>query len=350
MKKRKNRVLIILSVILTLGILFFAYHYQNFRVSTSSMASTLLPDDIVLSDITINSAENIQRNKIYTFHFPLGDTIVVEEPAVYYEQLIRDNAVQGNISIDESRKMIKQNYTVEPRGLSQQTQYIFRITGIAGDTIESKNSVLFINGTEVTDNKHIQYSYKVTTDGSGFNEKLLKKHGILNDEILQTPYGYGEYTMNLTKQGAEKITQLPHVKTVEKIIQPNGYEYKFWSNPIFPHHSGYNWSRDNFGPFVIPKKGSVVKLTINNLPLYERIIRVYENNELKTERNRVFINNEPVRNYVFKQNYYWVMGDNRHNSQDSRYWGFVPEDHITGELRSVIYSSRKESEYFKDVE
>jgi signal peptidase I len=116
---------------------------------------------------------------------------------------------------------------------------------------------------------------------------------------------------------------------------------------VFPYNINYKWNVDNFGPLKIPTKGEVISLDTNNLCLYERIISKYENNSLELKQDSIFINGEYSKTYTIKQNYYFMMGDNRHNSQDSRHWGFVPEDHIIGKATRVLYSRNKLKEEFR---
>ena len=128
-----------------------------------------------------------------------------------------------------------------------------------------------------------------------------------------------------TEEVAQKIGQLPHIEKVTKIVAPKQY-----NKAIFPHNERFAWSEDNFGPVEIPAEGKTVQLTQENLPLYQRIIAEYEGNTLQTQGNDILINGQKVTSYTFRQDYYWMMGDNRHNSEDSRYWGFVPFDHVVG--------------------
>ena len=137
---------------------------------------------------------------------------------------------------------------------------------------------------------------------------------------------------NLTFEGAEKIKKAKFVDSIEK----NNYPLNSQKKSIFPHNQ--NWSQDNFGPIYIPEANKTVVLNKETLPFYRRLITVYENNTLEEKGGKIFINNREVTNYTFKQDYYWMMGDNRHNSEDSRYWGFVPMDHVVGKPVFIWWS------------
>ena len=274
----------------------------------------------------------IKRNDVVVFNFPAGDTIINEEGYLsaqpYYDILRMQYG--GN----RDKLFAEHNILVHP--YDKTDFYIKRLVAMPGDVIEVKNSYVFVNGQPAYLPPHSQTEYTVETTAP-FSEDFLKNElGIdednERDQIRTYENNTNKLVINMTEDEAQKVKAQPNVKNIMRYLDTvRGY--------TFPYDNvNYTWSTDNFGPLKIPQKGVALQLTPVSMPLYERLITVYEHNDLKTENGKYFINGKETTTYIPKYNYYWMMGDNRHRSQDSRFWGFVPETHIVGKAVMIWFS------------
>jgi signal peptidase I len=225
--------------------------------------------------------------------------------------------------------------------VDQRTNLIKRCQATPGDVLTIVNAQVYINGKAAKNAEKAQTSYTVVTDGRDINPQSLQD---LNIEVRQ-PLGANTYEMIIPNQNLSTLKSFSNIKSVTPLIQPAGQ----YDQEVFPHNLRFKWNQDNFGPIVLPKKGWTVNLNDSTLTLYHRAIEVYEHNKVETEGNNILINGKKADSYTFKMNYYWMMGDNRHNSLDCRFWGYVPEDHIVGKAIITVMSIDSTQDLFHKI-
>jgi signal peptidase I len=326
----------------------FAQHTMPLTVNTKSYLEWIKWPHKRLKGFT-----HVKNDDIVVFNFPEGDTVLVQNQADSYYRQLRQVAADLEATdrrygkqpqpfesyVKTAREYVLENFEITVRPVDKRDNYIKRCIAIPGDTLRIVNTQVYINGKPQQQFKGLQFRYLIQTDGSRINTRILEKLNIYKEDLRD--WGNGLYEIPLIAANADEFKKLGNVQSVQKKTMPQGQ----YDAEIFPNDGRYTWNIDNFGPLWIPKKDVTIKIDTANICFYERIITAYEGNTLKIQNGGIYINGAKTDSYTFKMDYYWMMGDNRHDSLDSRFWGFVPEDHIVGAPRFVWLSLNKEKTF-----
>lgn len=293
--------------------LFVSKNHFGARTPMTTVAMPMVHDTIPL----INKKSYLNKPQLPYFRFPA------------FEKVEKNDIVVFNWPTDTVLNFRDTQSSGIRKPIDKKTNYVKRCVGTPGDSLSFVDGIATINGKELklSDRAKVQYSYELATVGGSMLDPnyLIKDLKIYPNDIGYNNQNNTYFFVSLTNENAEILKKNPLVQSVKRLISKKG------ENPdlrIFPHTK--NWNQDNLGPIYIPEAGKTVKLDKETLPFYKLIIQEYEHNDLKVNGDEIRINDKVVNSYTFKQDYYYMVGDNRHNSLDSRYWGFVPADHIVG--------------------
>lgn len=392
-KKKKGATRVVMGWVdaivyaLVLVYIIFAFIGQNYKIPSSSLEKSLLVGDYLwvskvvygprvpqtplhfplaqhtlpilntksyiehpqLEYKRLKGLRKIERGDIVVFNFPEGDTVLSRMPNDDYYMVLDRMRSSG---ISDPRAMIAAHPErfgeVITRPVDRRENYVKRAIGLPGERLRIRHDSIFIDGRLMEDAEHVQYNYIIPVSGV-IDDETWRELGIRAEDHGQTPFGpeftgYSFYNVPLTAETKAKVEKLPQVNGPLRRESSTGM---YDLGGVFPLGAPYGWTRPDMGEIWIPKKGATLRLTDNNLPIYRRAIETYEGNRLERRADGIYINGQRTDRYTFKYDYYWMMGDNRDRSLDSRYWGFVPEDHVVGTPIFILTSIDEERGLFE---
>ncbi len=319
------------------------YFMQPYTIPTSSLEKTLLVGDFLF----VSKFHYGARAPMTPLAFPMvHDTIPVvkaksylEKPQLPYFRLPGFQKIKHNDivvfswpvdTVNAFRPYGDGKYHYKP--IDKKSNYVKRCVGLPGDSLEVRGGYVYINGkqNQLPDRAKLQFSYALSVKKRLNLQYIYDRFGI--KDIYPLNRDGSAYQAHMTLEEYERFKNYPDIVQIVRLTSEKGK----WDKALFPHDPHYAWSTDNYGPLYIPKKGVTVSITPESLPLYKRIIEVYEGSEMGIDNTitlqgtQVLLNDKPIDSYTFKMDYYWMMGDNRNNSEDARMWGFVPFNHVVG--------------------